>query len=424
MKKYYPLILVELYLILTLLILYFGPIQFRIHNPDIFSFLLILYHISFILGYFLFVKTFRFNGIVLTNKFSNRFFYVIFFFGFIGVLMAYQNLMGSSSFIPFNFISEISRGLSEPGLVYSERMMNNSNIEISNSRIINILSLFFSFAKLLFIFIFLYFWKSLSLFKKLLSILYSLLFISSGIVSGTNSVVFIFFIFSSLSFVVITYIKRPDMIFKLIIILSILFLIPVGSFGYIMLERGGGFDYFISTSPLGDISVNTETPDLDNIFDFYLYAFTWLNYYLVQGYYGFSLIIDLDWNWTYGFGNSEFLQRQFLLITGIDIAQDTFQTQIDNIWGKTAQWHSFYGQFANDFGIIGVSILMFILGALLSRIWLSAIYNNNFYGMALLPLFMIMFIFFPANNQIFGYIDTLSYFIFVIFFWYLRGKKY
>ncbi len=214
------------------------------------------------------------------------------------------------------------------------------------------------------------------------------------------------------------------MIFKLIIILSILFLIPVGSFGYIMLERGGGFDYFISTSPLGDISVNTETPDLDNIFDFYLYAFTWLNYYLVQGYYGFSLIIDLDWNWTYGFGNSEFLQRQFLLITGIDIAQDTFQTQIDNIWGKTAQWHSFYGQFANDFGIIGVSILMFILGALLSRIWLSAIYNNNFYGMALLPLFMIMFIFFPANNQIFGYIDTLSYFIFVIFFWYLRGKKY
>lgn len=338
--------------------------------------------------------------------------------------MAYQNLMGSSSFIPFNFISEISRGLSEPGLVYSERMMNNSNIEISNSRIINILSLFFSFAKLLFIFIFLYFWKSLSLFKKLLSILYSLLFISSGIVSGTNSVVFIFFIFSSLSFVVITYIKRPDMIFKLIIILSILFLIPVGSFGYIMLERGGGFDYFISTSPLGDISVNTETPDLDNIFDFYLYAFTWLNYYLVQGYYGFSLIIDLDWNWTYGFGNSEFLQRQFLLITGIDIAQDTFQTQIDNIWGKTAQWHSFYGQFANDFGIIGVSILMFILGALLSRIWLSAIYNNNFYGMALLPLFMIMFIFFPANNQIFGYIDTLSYFIFVIFFWYLRGKKY
>ena len=60
---------------------------------------------------------------------------------------------------------------------------------------------------------------------------------------------------------------------------------------------------------------------------------------------------------------------------------------------------------------------MFILGFYLSKIWNSVIYKNSFYGAALIPIFILMFIFFPANNQVFGYIDTFSYFIFVSLLW-------
>lgn len=425
MKKYYPLILVELYLCLTLLIFYFGPVEFRIHNPELFLILMFSYHLSFILGYLIFTKTFNGYGLLFQNKLNDRFFYSVFFFGLIGVLTTYQNMMMSSSLIPYNIIAEVTRGISEPGLAYTERMLNNpySGGGDSGSRIMNILSIFYAFNKLLFIFVFLYYWSVLTYFKKILVIIYSLLFIASGIASGTNSVIFIFFIFVSFAFLVITYIKNPKIIPRIMLIFIILFLIPIGSFGYIMSQRGGGFEYFIGTSPLGDIDINLTTPDINNFFDFYSYAFVWLDYYLVQGYYGFSLIIDLDWQWTYGFGNSEFLQRQFLMLTGIDFSVDTFQYRINDIWDKTAQWHSFYGQFANDFSVVGLSILMFILGGLLARTWLSAIYNNNFFGMALLPIFILMFIFFPANNQVFGYIDTFSYFIFVTIFWYLKGKK-
>jgi len=425
MKKYYPLFLVEFYLISTLLIFWFGPVQFRVHDPELFNLLFILYHLSFILGYMIFTKTFSYTTTIYENKFSNLFFYTVFAFGFLGLLMTYQNAMLSSSLIPYNIVSEVIKGLTEPGIAYSERMMNNpySGEGTSSSRIMNILSLFFAFNKLLFIFIFLYFWKNLSFLQKSLSVIYCLFFLSSGIASGTNSVLFLFFIFFSLSFIVITYKKNPKLVLRLIIFFGILFLIPIGSFGFIMSERGGSFDYFVGSSPLGDISVDIETPELNGLIDFYIYAFTWLNYYLVQGYYGFSLIIGLDWDWTFGFGNSEFLQRQFLMLTGIDISHYTFQAKITDVWHKTAQWHSFYGQFANDFGIIGLSVLMFIIGGLLSRVWLSVIYNNNIYGMALLPLLIIMFVFFPANNQIFGFIDTFSYFIFVVALWYLRGKK-
>ena len=425
MKKYIPLLLVETYLILSLLIFYFGPVNFRIHNEDLFLILFVLYHFSFIFGYFIFTKTFNYNKVPFENKFSSSMFYATFAFGFFGVLNTYHNLMFTPSIIPFSIIDDVIRGLTEPGLAYTERMLNNpfSVGGASSSRVLNILSIFFSFTKLFFIFLFLYYWPNLSFFQKCLAIIYSLFFISAGIASGTNSVIFIFFIFFAFSLLIIIYIKKPEIIAKIFIFLSILFLIPIGFFGYIMSKRGGGFDYFEGTSPLGDISINIGTPVLDSIISFYSYALVWLNYYLVQGYYGFSLILHLDWNWTYGFGNSEFLQRQFLMISGIDISSNTFQYQIDDVWDKTAQWHSFYGQFANDFGFIGLGLFMFILGGLLSRIWLSVIYRNNFYGMSILPLFIIMFIFFPANNQIFGFIDTFSYFIFILIFWYIKEKK-
>ena len=137
----------------------------------------------------------------------------------------------------------------------------------------------------------------------------------------------------------------------------------------------------------------------------------------------FSLIINLDLNWTFGFGNSDFLQRQFLLITGIDLSGSTFQSRISDYW-SSAQWHSFYGQFANDFGLIGLSILLFILGYFFAKVWGSVIYNKSFYGASLLPIFALMFIFFPANNQVFGYIDTLSYCLFMTIFWFFEDKKF
>jgi hypothetical protein len=66
---------------------------------------------------------------------------------------------------------------------------------------------------------------------------------------------------------------------------------------------------------------------------------------------------------------------------------------------------------------------MFIIGFLFSRVWLSILLQNSFFGAALMPIYIIMFIFFPANNQVFGYIDTFSYFIFISIFWFFEDKK-
>lgn len=425
MKKYYPLIAVECYLLITLLILYFGPVDFNLHNNLLFITLMFLYHWFFIFGYWTSIKTEKKYNVKRENMFSPRLYYISLTLGFIGVIGTYKNLMLSSSFIPYDFFDNLSRGLLEPGLVYTERM-NNMNVGVSSaSRWFNIISLFFAFFKLLFIFQNVYYWEMLGKLKKLIAIVYSFFFISSGISSGTNSVVFIFFMFLTSSILVTMYVKKYKYIRRILLILGLSLLIPIASFGFIMSQRGGGFDYFATTSPLGDVRVTSQSIDIENasIFDFYYYAFVWLDYYLVQGYYGFSLILNTDHNWTFGFGNSAFLQRQLNLLTGIDINPLTYQHRISQYWDESAQWHSFYGQFANDFGIIGLVVLMFFLGYIFAKTWASIIYKNSFYGAALIPIYALMFIFFPANNQVFAYIDTLSYFVFINIFLFFEGKK-
>lgn len=425
MKKYYPLLIVEAYLIFTLLIFFVGPVVFNYRNKLSFVILMFLYHASFVAGYIYACRKKFIYSATSREIFSAKKFWILFVAGIIGVVATYNNLMLSETFIPYDFFENLSRGISEPGLVYAERMSNMEQGLNSGSRLFNISSLFFSFAKLLFIFYFIFFWREMKLTHKAFCVFYCFMFLSSGVSAGVNSVVFIFVIFTLISLFTVLYIRKSKY-FKILMYVSlIILLIPVFSFGNIMSQRGGGFEYFVSTSPLGDISLNTsfELDDNSSLIEFLYYSLVWLSYYLVQGYYGFSLIIDLDWNWTFGFGNSEFFQRQFSLITGVDISNLTYQHRISHLWDKSAQWHSFYGQFANDFGIYGLIFMMVVLGYHFSMAFQSAIFQKNFYASALMPIFAIMFIFFPANNQVFAFIDMISYFIFINIFWFLDGKK-
>lgn len=423
MKRILPLIIVEGYLILSLVFLFFGPVKFKLHNVELFLIYMFIYHVAFVLGYYLSLRSFYPRKHQFENKFSGLKFYSLLSFGILSILITYKNIMLSESIIPFNIFSEFKNGIFEPGAIYSERMERIAGGGSGGSRIMNLLSLLFSFTKMFFLFYLIFYWKDLSFIKKMLSFFYCFLFLSPGISAGTNSVVFLFFIFIFITLVLIGYLRRSKS-FNFIVIFSVLLaFIPVGFFGYIMSQRGGGFEYFSTISPLGDISIEMSTPSLDSVFGFYQYSLVWLSTYILQGYYGFSLILGMELNWTFGFGNSAFLQRQFLMITNIDISDWTFQSRISHLWDKDAQWHSFYGQVANDFGFIGVAFLMLFLGFFFSRVWLTVVFNKSFYGVALLPLFTLMFLFFPANNQVFGYIDTLSYFTIVGFLWLFEGKR-
>jgi hypothetical protein len=423
-KKYTPLILVELYLITTLLFFWFGPISYRISNQIYFVVLFFLYHLFFITGYIISTKTFQKKSL-FEHKFSPKKFYILCFFAYLGSMITYKTATNSSSIIPFTIFQDLINGIQNPAKVYIESKLDYDYSSAGDSRFINILYIFFAFTRFYFIFYIIWFWKQLNLLARSISVIYFIFYISPSISSGVNSLTFWFSLFSFSTLLVFYFIRKPQKLKRLLIVLSILVIIPILSFGYIMSERGGGYSYFEQSSPRGDIKVITSEIDLENsnLFTFLKYSLTWLDYYITQGYYGFSLTLEQDFHWTYGFGNSAFLQRQFNLVTGIDVGEYSYQRRYDHVWGEFAQWHSFYGQFANDFGPLGLILLMFFIGFLFSRVWLSILLQNSFFGAALMPIYIIMFIFFPANNQVFGYIDTISYFIFISLFWFLEGKK-
>ncbi len=423
---YAALIASELYLFFTLIVFVLGPVSYRVHNASIFYTLIFLYHVSFIAGYLLSVRTGKTASASSASDFSALVFYVVFSFGLVSLLLTYQNAMLGDTLIPRDFFENLARGVTDPAAAYVERMGKIEEGLPAGSRVQNVVSFAFAFCKLFFVFYSIYHWGVLTRAKRALFISYSFFYLSIGLSAGINSVVFQYFIFTSITILLLMYINSPRIFRRAIFLFSILSLVPIISFGYIMSERGGDVDFIAAASPLGEVGMRyawSENLNATNPFGFIQYSLVWLSSYLVQGYYGFSLILSMDFNWTYGFGNSAFMQRQLEMLTGVDVGPYTFQHRVSSIWDENAQWHSFYGQFANDFSLPGVCLLMFMLGYYLAAAWRSVVLRNSLFGAAILPIFALLVIFIPANNQVFGFIDTFSYFFFISLFFFFEGKK-
>ena len=104
MKRYLPLLLVETYLLLTLAIFYFGPIEYKVHNSILFFSLMVIYHCFFIFGYVLACKLKVFTKNVVSERvYSASSYWWLFYFGMIGVWGAYRNIMMMDGIIPYDF---------------------------------------------------------------------------------------------------------------------------------------------------------------------------------------------------------------------------------------------------------------------------------------------------------------------------------
>lgn len=152
-------------------------------------------------------------------------------------------------------------------------------------------------------------------------------------------------------------------------------------------------------------------PEKSPLTDFY----EKLTVYLVQGYQGVSIALGEKFDSSYGIGHSVFLQRVFAEHLGIDVRDRTFQRKITARWDENVYWHSFYSYMANDVSFFGVSIVMLILGWYFANVYLAVVIDDDFFAKMLLPLFAIMFLYIPANNQIFSFLETM------ISFWILTA---
>ena len=422
MKYLLPIVFVETYLVITLLVFSFGPIEYFLEEPLVFWGYIASYHLAMIMGYILaeitskkkINRTVSFDDI---SSFQIRFLILIAFLAF---LIGHKNLTMSASIIPYDFISNIVAGLQNSTAQYVLKIARMD--EYAGDKALNILYFFVAFSKLILIPIVVFYWRKLSIIDKLLALIVSFLPVLSGISAGTNKPLFDFvFIYASsiLFYFIYAYYSGKKYSFKRVVFFAVIILLflclAIWFFGEAMLGRGGDLTYIESTSPLGHIKIDDAYRNADKD-SFLSFIYVWLSNYLVQGYYGFSQSLNVDFTSTFGFGNSPFLIRQAQWLTGYDLSQYTYEHKIEAVWGE-AQWHSLYAKIANDFHFSGVVVWNFIMGFYLAKVWRSFLDENNLYAKFLLPLFVIMVIFTPANNQVFGFIETLSTFFLMTLLW-------
>jgi len=425
-KYLIPIINTEIYLIFTLLLFSFGPVEYHLDNPFLFWLCIALYHIGMVQGYVLGAIPFK-RRIVSKKYFKDPSIFkirVLMFIAFIGFLVMYQNATMSDSLIPSNLFSNIKTGFLESHIQYT--LMDKQFY--TGNKLLSIFFFFVAFARIVLVPVTVFYWEKLGIVDKVLALAINFLPFLTALSVGKNKLIFDFVILFAASlflYFVASFYREGKYNFKkrkFFIILTLMFFgLSIWFFGTAMIGRGGDPSYIESTSPLGHIKIEYAylSSDQDSILS---YTYVWLSSYLVQGYYGFSQSLNVDFTSTFGLGNSPFLTRQYEWLTGNDISQYTYQHKIDSVWNETAQWHTLYSQIANDIHFLGVVVWNFIIGFYLARLWRSFLDENNLYAMCLLPLFVMLIIYTPANNQVFGYLDTFSAFFFLTLLW--LGHRY
>ncbi|AZG13622.1 MULTISPECIES: hypothetical protein [Cupriavidus] len=132
------------------------------------------------------------------------------------------------------------------------------------------------------------------------------------------------------------------------------------------------------------------------------FAFGMLTAYLSQGYYGLSLALNTDYNWTYGIGHSSFLVSFFSSFIDTDaIYKDGLMYALRaSGWDDRYVWSSAFPWLASDLTFWGVPPLMFLIGAIYSRAWMAAIAWRSLSGIMVFALLSIFIVYLPANNQL------------------------
>lgn len=418
---------------MTELIFAFGPVEYQLKYPIEFWSLLLAYKLCLLLGYIMVLKTKKTLYLRKKTKVEESIIKKIPAFITLSIVASVLGFKGDASFIeklnPIFWFTSAFKGVLTPGEVYTNKMIRVLSGEAPN-KALNIFLFLISFSKILIAPLLIYYWKKISFPSKVFGILAILLPLLSSMSFGTNKGVFDFVILISTSlslYFIHNKVSKGYYGFseKRFILTStvVLFLGAIYFFGNAMGERGGSIQYIETQDPLARISVSEKAIQRSQK-SVYYYTYAWLSSYIVQGYYGFSLIFEQPFESTFGFGNSVFVRRNIESLTGIDLRRRTYQYKVDKYWGESSQWHSFYSFIANDVHYVGVGIILLILGYYLGAIWLNFIETGNPYGMALLCVYTILGIFIPANNQIFGFMDGLSAFFWISYLWIKTNNKY
>ena len=470
-KKYslfIPLALVELYLLATILLYQFGPLDWPTENQGMFWFFIAAYHIAFILGYIISAKWIKlkkpaFSIEAMDAKKYRIALWVMILICIVCACIEYKNTTHAASYIPYDLPKNFINGLLNPAEQYYNKFAPEG---YTSNKGITLISSLFSFLYVSLIPILVTEWKRITIPQKVCIFGIILFKVAFYVSIGTNKGIFdtmFFFVGILVILCLLNLINHTDRFIDkktLIKVSAFAMFLVVFSFAYFTVnissrvqnpvdfaisdtqkeepkdeeatpegesdaspESDGESEGDTETAPETEAEPETEPEEEKKSENenpsFFKRMYYSVTNYLTQGYYGMSLALDEGFTSTYGIGNSQFLRSNFESIFGIDVGERTYQHKITEQWHEDQKWHSFYSYIANDVSFYGVIAVMFLIGIFFGLICKDVILHNSLIGKMLLMLFVILFMYMPANNQVFTSMATFMAFFELSFLWVL-----
>lgn len=430
-----PMKIVQVYLIIVFILFVFGPWPWPISDKILVNLYIINAQLLLLLGYYISMKSkhivivgrkFRPRNIKSIN--INKIIGTLFFISMILFIPTYMERVGIGSFNIKVFIDSFINGLLNPGKQYHYKLGLQN--QASPNKIFLLITILTSpFRWLLFPLTIIY-WDKVNFKLKIGIIILFLLDTVSWISIGTNKGIFdnIFILAFSLlikmsienktikNSIIWTKSKLKIMFFSITSIT-----IAITYFFTSITSRLGKVNYYIKPA---NIYVNKESLVMNLLPNFLEDIVIVISSYVTQGYYGLSLAMRESFTTTFGFGNSWFLLSIYKKITGnVGLELYTYPFKIIKYgWDPYINWHSIYTWLASDFSFIGTLLLMILIGYIFGEVWKSVLFKHNIYAIGLFILMMIMFMYFPANNQIFSFIHTFTAFWGLFILWIFTYK--
>lgn len=421
LKVYTPIILVQIYLIGTIILYSFGPLQWDTNNKVNFYILIFLYQFSLLFGYISGVKIKNTRkSINIEKKKLEKYLTICLILNIIITLLMTVRLSGMNNISIAELYENFINGITNPEVQYNSKF----NSVIYGGKLLTYCSVILSPITWTSIPLGLYYFKKISPKIDILLISAIVFEVMHWIIRGTNKGLFDLLIMiisiQMLKTMRVKNKKRINLKSKIIIFLCVYFVLSF--FIKNIMGRIGG-----NISILSQINGGTT---IDTNKGLLLYLPSWINTllillssYLTQGYYAMSMAINIPHTPMFGVGHSIFLIENIKELIGVDLFKYTYQFKLEDFgWDSRVNWHTLYMWIANDVNFIGVVLVMFLLGYLFAVLVKDFMKNESEISICLLVLFTIMFIYIPANNQIGTSPYTAISFLVLMILWFV--KKY
>lgn len=391
-----PIFYFFLYSLLTIVWFFYGPVEYAIKNTQSLSFFLIACHLLLFFGYVFSALKLRVRPRVISysGKRVNLDFYIK-----ISIIISCT----VSLFILFkvtggDFYQFIYDGLFDPKAAYMKvRGLEKESDLVTQMQTLLSPIVLSSFSLGVF------YYKRLGLFFKALLVFSIFIFVLAYIAKGTN-----FGVFVALIIFISTYAMKKIILNRQgfssgsfitrVIVYLFLFLFCF-YFLYTITSRLG-LDSIPSSS--SGQPINKEHLYFSLLPDFLSVPLLIGSTYLIQGYYGLSLVFNYNFDFSYGLGIGRFIITKAQPFVDVDIWSTTYQIKMNEAWDADIQWHTSYAWLANAFSVYGVPIYLFFIGVISNLIYKSYLYSRSAISIALFPFYTLMFVFFPANNVIYN----------------------